>query len=170
MWRKCAFWRPLAQLLASCWALRPGWPVEVPHPPAETQAPLSGTPGARVHSHALPSWAQRGFTTRSAQLGDPQSPRRDPSSCLSGHCPRSCLPPPILQGCSLDHSSPHYTSAGCSFIPGAPLTAQGGGLAPALGLKEKELGGVLAYETVGSTGGVPLGPRMGLQIKPTETE
>lgn len=146
--------RPVRQLSGLCRALRPGWPVGVPHPPAETQAPLSGTLSEGSLTRP-PSWAQRGSLTRSAQLGDPQSPSE--RSLLLPFWPLSLLMPtsPSFRAAAWNHSSPHYTSAGCSFIPGAPLTAQGGAWLLHW-LKGKRAGGVLARETVGSTGGVPL--------------
>lgn len=123
-------WRPVRQLLASCRALRPGWPVGVPPPSAETQAPLSGTPGARVHSHALPSWAHIH-----------SHPLRDPYSYLSGHYPCSCLLPPHPSGLQ-PGITPALTTQVLdvhSFL--ASFDRKGWGPGPCTGLKGKGQGG-----------------------------
>lgn len=92
-------------------------------------ASTSRNPGSPLRD----PWSE-GSLTRSAQLGPhPQSPSE--RSLLLPFWPLSLLMPtssPSFRAAAWNHSSPHYTSAGCSFIPGAPLTAQGGDLAPAL--------------------------------------
>lgn len=92
-------------------------------------ASTSRNPGSPLRD----PWSE-GSLTRSAQLGPhPQSPSE--RSLLLPFWPLSLLMPtssPSFRAAAWNHSSPHYTSAGCSFIPGALLTAQGGDLAPAL--------------------------------------
>ena len=136
---------PVRQLLASCRALKPGWPVGVPPPPVETQAPFSGTPGAR------------GSLTRSAQLGPhPQSPSETPPPAFLATVPAHAYLLPILQGCSLESLQPLLHKCWMFIHSWGSFDSTGWGPGPCNGLKGKGQGDVLAHAIVGSTGQVPL--------------
>ena len=109
---------PVKQLLASCRALRPGWPVRVPPPSAEAQAPLAGIPEARAHPHSLPSWALASTVT----LSDPLLWPFWPLSLLMPPLPPSGLTPGITPALAAQVLGVHSwgSSDGTAWGPGLP--------------------------------------------------